>query len=93
VIGSLSCVRVAGGLLPADVVAGVLSGKVDGLSSGDFHLAGEAPREAAARVWAHLLGVYRRFRDDLVLQPHLWWHVVGGVVGSFCAGLVASSPG
>jgi len=29
----------------------------------------------------------------LVLQPHLWWQVVGGVVGSFCAGLVASSPG
>jgi len=38
VIGSLSCVRVAGGLLPADVVAGVLGGGVDGLSSGDYHL-------------------------------------------------------
>ncbi len=68
-IGSLSCVRVAGGLLPADVVAGVLGGGVDGLSSGDYHLGGEAPREAAARVWTHLLGVYRRFRDDLARLP------------------------
>ena len=68
-IGSLSCVRVAGGLLPADVIAGVLGGGVEGLSSGDFHLAGEAPREAAARVWTHLLGVYRRFRDDLGRLP------------------------
>jgi len=69
VIGSLSCVRVAGGLLPADVMAGVLGGGVDGLSSGDYHLGGEAPREAAARVWTHLLGVYRRFRDDLARLP------------------------
>ena len=68
-IGSLSCVRVAGGLLPADVVAGVLGGGADGLSSAEFHLAGEAPREAAARVWTHLLGVYRRFRDDLGRLP------------------------
>lgn len=68
-IGSLSCVRVAGGLLPADVVAGVLGGGVGGLSSGDYHLGGEAPREAAARVWTHLLGVYRRFRDDLARLP------------------------
>ncbi len=34
-----------------------------------------------------------RLEHALVLQPHLWWQVVGGVVGSFCAGLVASSPG
>jgi hypothetical protein len=66
---SLSCVRVSGGLLPPDVLAGVLAGAVDGLSSGDFHLGGEAPREAAARVWTHLLGAYRRFREDLGRLP------------------------
>ncbi|MBW3550835.1 MAG: hypothetical protein KY442_08435, partial [Proteobacteria bacterium] len=65
VTGSLTCLRVSGGLLPPDVVAGVLTGSVDGLRSGDFHLAGEAPREAAARTWTHLLGVWRRFREEL----------------------------
>ncbi len=67
--GSLTCLRVAGGLLPPDVVAGVLTGSVDGLRSGDFHLAGEAPREAAARTWTHLLGVWRRFREELARLP------------------------
>ncbi len=67
--GSLTCVRVVGGLLPADVVSAVLAGSVDGLGSGDYHLGGEAPREAAARVWTHLGGVYRRFRDELARLP------------------------
>jgi len=38
-------------------------------------------------------GMREAVATGLVLQPHLWWQVVGGVVGSFCAGLVASSPG
>jgi hypothetical protein len=59
---STSTIRVVGGLLPADVLAGVLSGSVDGLGSNDYHLGGEAPKAAAALVWTHLLGVYRRYR-------------------------------
>src|SRR5687767_9979334 len=67
--GGLNAVRVAGALLPSDVLAAVLAGSVDGLASSDYHLGGEQPREAAARVWTHLLGVYRRFRSDLERLP------------------------
>jgi hypothetical protein len=67
--GSLTSIRVSGGLLPPDVLSAVLGGSLDGLRSSDYHLAGESPREAAARVWTHLLGVYRRFRDDLQRLP------------------------
>ena len=66
---SFVSVRVAGGLLPADVLSAVLAGTLDGVDSGAYHLAGESPREAAARVWTHLLGVYRRLRDDLARLP------------------------
>jgi len=69
VSGSFTAVRVGGGLLPPDVLAAVLTGSLDGLSSSAYHLGGESPREAAARVWTHLLGVYRRFRDDLTRLP------------------------
>lgn len=61
--------RVVGGLLPADVVAAAGAGSLAGVSSSDYHLAGEAPREAAARQWTYLTGVYRRFRDDLARLP------------------------
>jgi hypothetical protein len=67
--GSFTSVRIGGGLLPPDVLASVLAGSLDGLKSGDYHLGGESPREAAARVWTHLLGVHRRFRDDLSRLP------------------------
>lgn len=67
--GSFTSVRIGGGLLPPDVLASVLAGNLDGLKSGDYHLGGESPREAAARVWSHLLGVHRRFRDDLSRLP------------------------
>jgi hypothetical protein len=67
--GSLTSVHVAGGLLPTDVLSAVLAGSLDGLKPGDYHLGGENPREASARVWTHLLGVYRRFRDDLGRLP------------------------
>lgn len=67
--GSFISVRVGGGLLPSDVLSAVLAGNLEGLRSTDYHLAGENPREASARVWTHLLGVYRRFRDDLARLP------------------------
>ena len=66
---TLTSVRVAGALLPSDVVSAVLAGTLDGLSSSAYHLGGESPREAAARVWTHLTGVYRRFRDELERLP------------------------
>ncbi|WP_029433144.1 N-6 DNA methylase [Blastococcus sp. URHD0036] len=67
--GSFISVRVGGGLLPSDVLSAVLGGNLEGLRSTDYHLAGENPREASARVWTHLLGAYRRFRDDLARLP------------------------
>jgi hypothetical protein len=66
---NLTSIRVAGALLPSDVLAAVLAGSLDGLSSSAYHLGGESPREAAARVWTHLTGVYRRFRDELERLP------------------------
>jgi N-6 DNA Methylase len=69
VSGSFTSVRVGGGLLPSDVLSAVVAGSLDGLTSSDYHLGGESPRAAAARVWTHLLGVYRRFRDDLGRFP------------------------
>ena len=54
-----------GALLPSDILAAVLAGDLDGLNGSAYHLGSEKPREAAARVWTHLLGVYRRFRTDL----------------------------
>lgn len=66
---SASTIRIVGGLLPSDVMAGVLAGSVDGLTSNDYHLGGEQPKAAAARVWTHLLGVYRRYRDDFAKLP------------------------
>ena len=51
-------VRVQGGLLPADLLAKLITGHgPDGLSSKDFHLAtGETVRDAANRVWSYLRG-------------------------------------
>ena len=63
--GGFTSVRVLGGLLPSDVLASVADGSAAGLSTDDYHLGGERPREAAARTWSHLLGVYQRFRSDL----------------------------
>lgn len=66
---AVGSVRVVGSLLPPDVMSAVVAGSLDGLSSSDFHLGGELPREASARVWLHLLGVYRRFREELARLP------------------------
>lgn len=64
-----SSIRVLGGLLPDDIRLTVVAGTAEGMSSNDYHLGGERPREAAARTWAYLQGVYRRFRDDLAQLP------------------------
>jgi hypothetical protein len=66
---TFTSMRVIGALLPSDVLSAVVGGTAAGLSSNDFHLGGERPREAAARTWTHLTGVYRRFRDDLARLP------------------------
>jgi hypothetical protein len=66
---TFTSMRVSGALLPNDVLSAVVDGTAAGLSSSDFHLGGERPREAAARTWTYLTGVYRRFRDDLARLP------------------------
>ncbi len=68
-MGTLTTVQVTGALLPPDVLSAILASTLDGLTTGDYHLGGESPREAAARVWTHLLGAYRRFRDELARLP------------------------
>lgn len=65
----MASVRVAGGLLPPDVLNAVLAGSLGGLTGNDYDLGSEGPREAAAREWTYLLGAYRRFRDDLTRLP------------------------
>lgn len=63
-------VRVVGGLLPADLLAKIISGQVNGLSSQDFHLAaGETVRDAANRVWAYLRGAWANYRAALDALP------------------------
>ncbi|MDQ1308489.1 MAG: hypothetical protein QG671_4323 [Actinomycetota bacterium] len=63
-------VRVVGGLLPADLLAKLVAGQADGLSSKDFHLAaGETVRDAANRVWAYLRGAWTSYRAALDALP------------------------
>jgi N-6 DNA Methylase len=64
-------VRVQGGLLPADLLAKLITGHgPDGLSSKDFHLAtGETVRDAANRVWAYLRGAWTTYRHALAALP------------------------
>ena len=70
-VASFPGVRVAGGLLPADVLSRLVIGRgVEGLSTADFHLgAGESVREAANRSWAYLSGSWVSFRSALALLP------------------------
>lgn len=63
-------VRVVGGLLPADLLAKLVAGQAEGLSSKDFHLAaGETVRDAANRVWAYLRGAWATYRTALDALP------------------------
>ncbi len=64
-------VRIVGGLLPADLLAKLMSAQTpDGLSSKDFHLAaGETVRDAANRVWAYLRGAWTTYRAALAALP------------------------
>jgi hypothetical protein len=63
--------RIVGGLLPADLLAKLMSAQTpDGLSSKDFHLAaGETVRDAANRVWAYLRGAWTTYRAALAALP------------------------
>lgn len=57
-------VRVAGGLLPAELLSRIASGGLAGQASSDYHLApGETVREAANRAWAYLTGVWATYRQ------------------------------
>jgi hypothetical protein len=64
-------VRVQGGLLPADLMTRLASGRdITGLSSADYGLAhGESVREAANRVWAYLTGVWTSYQEALTALP------------------------
>lgn len=62
-------VRMVGALLPPEVLAGAADATLIGSASSDYHLGGEAPREAATRAWSHLTGAYRRLRDELIRLP------------------------
>lgn len=57
-------VRVAGGLLPAELLSRIAAGGLAGQASSDYHLApGETVREAANRAWAYLTGVWATYRQ------------------------------
>ena len=64
-------VRVQSGLLPADLLAKIATGRdIAGLTSHDFHLpAGESVRDAANRVWAYLRGAWTTYRQALQKLP------------------------
>ncbi|MGH2820549.1 MAG: Eco57I restriction-modification methylase domain-containing protein, partial [Actinomycetota bacterium] len=66
-----TAVRTTGGLLPADLLSRLSSGKeVAGLTPSDYHLgAGETVREAANRAWSYLTGVWSHFRAALDNLP------------------------
>lgn len=63
-------VRVAGGLLPAELLSRIAAGGLAGQASGDYHLApGETVREAANRAWAYLTGVWATYRQAAEKLP------------------------
>ncbi len=63
-------VRVAGGLLPAELLSRIGAGGLSGQASGDYHLApGETVREAANRAWAYLTGVWATYRQAAEKLP------------------------
>lgn len=63
-------VRVAGGLLPAELLSRIGSGQMPGQKPSDYHLAGgETLREAANRAWAYLTGVWANYRQAAAKLP------------------------
>ncbi|HQA31287.1 MAG TPA: restriction endonuclease, partial [Propioniciclava tarda] len=63
-------VRVAGGLLPAELLSRIAAGGLAGQASSDYHLApGETVREAANRAWAYLTGVWATYRQAAEKLP------------------------
>jgi len=63
-------VRVAGGLLPAELLSRIATGGLGGQASADYHLApGETVREAANRAWAYLTGVWATYRQAAEKLP------------------------
>ncbi len=63
-------VRVAGGLLPAELLSRIAAGALAGQTSADYHLApGETIREAANRAWAYLTGVWATYRQAAEKLP------------------------
>lgn len=65
-----AAVRTVGTLLPADLLARVVTGgDLAGLRSEDYHLAGEPLRQAASRAYEYLRGVHARFADELARRP------------------------
>lgn len=65
-------VRIQGGLLPAELLSRLATGKasIDGLSPSDYGLAaGETVREAANRIWPYLRSAWVGYRDSLAALP------------------------
>ena len=65
-------IRTEGGLLPADLLAGVaaLDKNIPGLAPGDYHLAkGESLTNTIAESWAKLRPVWKTFVDALAVLP------------------------
>lgn len=67
---SFTAVRVAGGLMPSELLSRIAAGVLPGQSSADYHLAaGETFREAANRAWAYLTGVWASYRQAASRLP------------------------
>lgn len=63
-------VRVAGGLLPTELLSRIAAGGLSGQGSSDYHLApGETVRDAANRAWAYLTGVWAAYRQAAARLP------------------------
>ncbi len=67
----LTAVRTVGAILPADLLAAVVTGTdLDGLRPDDYHLElGLTPREAANRAWSVLTGAWAGYRLALDARP------------------------
>jgi hypothetical protein len=64
-------IRTVGGMLPSDLLGRIVAGDKDlsGLTSNDYDLPNETPREAANRVWSYLFGVWTAYKTNLARLP------------------------